>query len=83
MPYLQDFFHCNFFTFQVVPDGVGYWEDVLMVRQNHATIRMNRKCAGNQYFLIDDEGHDGGNKSKEHGGHVTQVSFTSKFYLLD
>ena len=54
-----------------------------MVRQNHATIKMNRKCAGNQYFLIDDEGHDGGNKSKEHGGHVTQVSFTSKFYLLD
>ena len=44
-----------------------------MVRQNHATIRMNRKCAGNQYFLIDEEGHDGGNKSQEHGGHVTQV----------
>ena len=54
-----------------------------MVRQNHATIKMNRKCAGNQYFLIDDEGHDGGNKSKEHGGHVTQVSFTSKLCSLD
>ena len=44
-----------------------------MVRQNHATIRMNRKCAGNQYFLIDEEGHDGGNNSQQHGGHVTQV----------
>ena len=54
-----------------------------MVRQNHATIKMNRKCAGNQYFLIDDEGHDGGNKSKEHGGHVTQVSCTSKLSLFD
>ena len=53
-----------------------------MVRQNHATIRMNRKCAGNQYFLIDEEGHDGGNKSHEHGGHVTQVIYTYKIFQL-
>ena len=44
-----------------------------MVRQNHATIRMNRKCAGNQYFLIDDEGNDGANKSASNSGTVTQV----------
>ena len=57
----------------MVPNGVGYWEDILKVRQNHATIRMNRKCDGNQYFLLDDEGHDGGNKSSDHADHVIQV----------
>ena len=57
----------------MVPNGVGYWEDILKVRQNHATIRMNRKCDGNQYFLLDDEGHDGGNKSSDHANHVIQV----------
>ena len=46
-----------------------------MIRQNHATIRMNRKCDGNQYFLIEDEGDDGGNKNASHSGHVIQVYF--------
>ena len=64
-----------FSILQVVPDGVGFWEDVLKVRRNHATIRLNRKCDGNQYFLIDDEGQDGANKSGSHTDHIIQVCY--------
>jgi hypothetical protein len=41
--------NCNFF--QVVPSAASYWEEVLKVRRNEATIRLNRKCENNQYFL--------------------------------
>lgn len=42
-------------SFQVVPDAVSYWESVLKVRPNDATIRLHRKCENNQYFLADDD----------------------------
>ena len=67
----------------MVPNGVGYWEDILKVRQNHATIRMNRKCDGNQYFLLDEEGHDGGNKSSDHANHVIQVCYTYPIVTIE
>ena len=36
----------------LVPDAVAYWEDVLTVVNRGDTIRVNRKCANNQYFLV-------------------------------
>ena len=39
----------------LVPDAVAYWEDVLTVVNRGDTIRVNRKCANNQYFLADGE----------------------------
>jgi len=39
----------------LVPDAVTYWEDVLTVVNRGDTIRVNRKCANNQYFLADGE----------------------------
>ena len=37
--------------FQVVPAAVGFWERALKVRRMDATVRLNRKCENNQYFL--------------------------------
>ena len=39
----------------LVPDAVAYWEDVLTVVNRGDTIRINRKCANNQYFLAEGE----------------------------
>ena len=39
----------------LVPDAVAYWEDVLTVVNRGDTIRVNRKCDNNQYFLADGE----------------------------
>jgi len=35
----------------VVPDAVEYWEDILQVVNPVQSIRLNRKCEENQYFL--------------------------------
>jgi len=35
----------------VVPGAVQYWEDVLTVVNRGDTVRLNRKCENNQYFL--------------------------------
>ena len=37
--------------FQVVPAAVSFWERALKVRRMEATVRLNRKCENNQYFL--------------------------------
>ena len=37
----------------MVPNGVGFWEEVLKVRRNEGIIRLNRRCKNNQYFLFD------------------------------
>ena len=37
--------------FQVVPAAVSFWESALKVRRMDATVRLNRKCENNQYFL--------------------------------
>ena len=39
----------------LVPDAVAYWEDVLTVVNRGDTIRLNRKCLNNQYFLAEGE----------------------------
>jgi len=39
----------------LVPDAVTYWEDVLTVVNRGDTIRLNRKCQNNQYFLAQGE----------------------------
>ena len=39
----------------LVPEAVAYWEDVLTVVNRGDTIRVNRKCDNNQYFLSPDE----------------------------
>lgn len=36
---------------KVVPAAVGFWERALKVRRMDATVRLNRKCENNQYFL--------------------------------
>ena len=42
---------CYWECFQVVPAAVGFWERALKVRRMDATVRLNRKCENNQYFL--------------------------------
>lgn len=37
--------------FQVVPSAVSFWQKALKVRRMDATVRLNRKCENNQYFL--------------------------------
>ena len=39
----------------LVPEAEAYWEDVLNVVNRGDTIRINRKCANNQYFLAEGE----------------------------
>ena len=38
-------------TQRLVPEAIEYWEDILTVVNPTKTIKLNRKCKDNQYFL--------------------------------
>ena len=41
--------------FQVVPNAISEWQLALNVKRANGPIRLNRKCANNQYFLVDED----------------------------